>query len=152
MDGMLSHTRALKKRFISKLNTPINYKLQHVDDPEGDGGYAINMIAKDIPAAKRMAELLGEVGLGIGTVYNPENPDTHIYAHWDPILDKISPTPAGYPWKDPAYKGNIEYTRDMCPNTLDNLQRCLRINLNIKTQEINVDEFAEAVNYADKML
>jgi dTDP-4-amino-4,6-dideoxygalactose transaminase len=61
-------------------------------------------------------------------------------------------TPAGYPWKDPSYKGNAEYSADMCPNTLDILQRSLRITMNIKMSATNIDEFAAAINKVDAML
>ena len=152
LDGILSHTRKLKKLMLSCLNKPVNYKLQHVDDPEGDCGFSTTFIAKDIPTAKQMAKLLGEEGLDIGTSYNAGFPDRHIYSHWDPIINKVSATSAGYPWKDPAYKGSVEYSVDMCPNTLDILQRSLRLVLNIKTTETNVREFADAINKVDAMI
>ena len=152
LDEMLGHTRALKKRFISKLNAPVNYKLQHVDDPEGDCGFSITLIANDIALARKMADMLSDEGLLIGSVYNAGFPDRHIYSHWDPIINKLSATPAGYPWNDPAYKGNVQYAQDMCPNTLDILQRSLRLTLNIKMTAVNIDEFAEAINKVDAML
>jgi dTDP-4-amino-4,6-dideoxygalactose transaminase len=149
LDMLLDHTRRLKKRLISKLNAPKNYKLQHVDDPEGDCGFSITFIANDQALARKIAGMLSEVGLDIGSVYNAGFPDRHIYAHWDPIIQKMSASPAGYPWADPAYKGNVQYSKDMCPNTLDILQRCLRITLNIKMTDTNIDEFAEAINAVD---
>ena len=152
LDGILDHTRKLKKLLLSKLNTPINYKMQHVDDPEGECGFSVTFIVKDKAAAEKMAGLLANEGLNIGSVYNAGFPDRHIYAHWDPIINKVSATPAGYPWADPAYKGNVKYSADMCPNTLDILQRCLRITLNIKMTETNVSEMADAINKVDAML
>lgn len=152
LDDILSCTRKLKKLLISKLNTPANYKLQHVDDPDGDCGFSITFIAKDQNTASKMAKLLKDEGLEIGSVYNKGFPDRHIYSHWDPIINKVSATPAGYPWADPAYKGNVQYSADMCPNTLDILQRSLRITLNIKMTDVNVSEFADAINKVDAML
>jgi len=152
LDGILDHTRNLKKVLLSSLNTPKNYQLQYVDDPEGDCGFSITFIAKDQATAKKMSELLAEEGLNIGSVYNAGFPDRHIYSHWDPIINKVSATPAGYPWKDPSYKGNVEYSVDMCPNTLDILQRALRITLNIRMTETNVKEFADAINKVDAMI
>ncbi|MCL2528682.1 MAG: aminotransferase class I/II-fold pyridoxal phosphate-dependent enzyme [Defluviitaleaceae bacterium] len=152
LSPMLTHTRALKKRLISKLNPPKNYKLQHVDDPEGDSGFSFTMIANDRQTAEKLNAMMVEAGLAIGSVYNEGFPDRHVYAHWDPIINKLSATPAGYPWADPAYKGNVEYSADMCPNTLDILQRCLRITLNIKMTETNIDEFAAAINAVDAAL
>ena len=75
-----------------------------------------------------------------------------MYSNWDSILQKNSPTKAGYPWKDPAYKGNVEYTKDMCPNTLDILARSLRFTLNINMTETNMLEVAEAINRVDARL
>ena len=152
LDGILSHTRKLKKLLLSKLNTPINYKMQHVDDPEGDCSFSITFIVKDMELAKKMSSLLDDEGLDMGSVYNAGFPDRHIYSHWDPIINKVSATPAGYPWADPAYKGNVSYSPTMNPVTLDILQRCLRISLNVRMTEANVTEMADAINKVDKML
>jgi len=152
LDSMLDHTRALKKRLLSSLSTPKNYKMQHVDDPDGDCGFSITFIANDQETANKMADMLSNEGLEIGSLYNAGFPDRHIYSYWDPIINKMSATPAGYPWKDPAYKGNVEYSKDMCPNTLDILARSLRITLNIEMSEANIDEFAAAINKVDAMI
>jgi len=152
MESMLAHTRGLKKSLLSQLNEPKNYKMQHVDDPDGDCGFSITFIAKDQAIAEKMADLLSYEGLTIGSIYNAGFPDRHIYSYWDPIINKMSATPAGYPWKDPAYLGNVEYSKDMCPNTLDILGRSLRITLNIKMSETNIAEFAAAINKVDSMV
>ena len=150
LDDMLKHTRSLKKRLLSQLNKPMHYKMQYVDDPEGDCGFSITFIANSIKLAEKMNTMMSETGLEVGSVYNEGFPDRHVYSHWDPIIYKRAATPAGYPWADPAYKGNVQYSADMCPNTLDILQRSLRITLNVKMSETNMDEFAEAINYVDK--
>lgn len=145
LDSLLGHTCALKKRFLSQLNTPKNYSLQHVDDPEGDCGFSVNIIANEnVDSLLRMAE---DEGLPLVKVYT-EN-DRHIYANWTPIMNKQGATPVGYPWKDPAYKGNVEYAHNMCPNTLDILSRTARLLLNIKMTDTNIDEFAAALNKID---
>ena len=149
LDDILGKTRANKKHLISSLNKPINYKLQHVDDPEGDCGISIALIANTKDAAKRFYEILSEEGLSMGTAFNEGFPDRHIYSYWDAIIEKHSPTPAGYPWKDPSYKGSVNYTRDMCPNTLDILGRCMRFGINTRMTAQNMEEVAAAINYAD---
>ena len=149
LDGILLKTRSLKKKLLSCLDAPVNYKLQHVDDPDGDCGISVNFIAKSREIALRMYEILAEEGLNIGTAFNEGFPDRHIYTYWDAILEKRSPTPAGYPWKDPSYKGNVEYSKDMNPNTLDILGRSLRFTTNIAMTDANMEEIAAAINYAD---
>ena len=150
LDGILEKTRSLKKCLLSNLDTPVNYTLQHVDDPEGDCGISICFIAKSREIAKKMSDILSEEGLNIGTAFNEGFPDRHIYTYWDAILEKRSPSPAGYPWKDPSYKGNVSYAKDMCPNTLDILGRSMRLAINPAMKDINMEEIAAAINFADK--
>jgi dTDP-4-amino-4,6-dideoxygalactose transaminase len=152
LDGMLEKTRALKKLLIRNLNAPINYRLQHVDDPDGDCGFSISFIAGSRQIAEKFALELEKEGLTIGSVYNGGFPDRHVYSNWDSILNKNSPTRAGYPWKDPAYKGNVQYSKDMCPKTLDILARSLRFSLNVNMGDINMVEVADAVNKVDARL
>jgi dTDP-4-amino-4,6-dideoxygalactose transaminase len=95
---------------------------------------------------------LGAEGLGAGTAYNQGFPDRHIYCYWDSILDKNSHHPTGYPWKDPAYKGNVEYSRDMCPNTLSILSRSLRFGFNVNMKEEHAKLMAKAINKVDSVL
>jgi dTDP-4-amino-4,6-dideoxygalactose transaminase len=153
LDGMLGKTRALKKKLLSCLDKPINYKLQHVDDPEGDCGISMAIVANSSEAAKGLSNLMGEQGLGIGSAYNDQGfPDRHIYKNWEAILQKRSASPAGYPWKDPNYKGNVQYSPDMCQKSLDILARCLRFGININMADINMEEVAQVINYADKNL
>ena len=152
MEGMLNHTRALKKRFLSKLESPRNYKEQFRDDPDGDCGFCVNLIMNDAGKVEPFLELAKKEGLPLTRLYEVnlfEGGDLHIYSNWTTILEKSSSTPAGYPWKDPAYKGNVEYSTDMCPNSTDILNRTVRMLFNIKMTDENMDEFAEALNKID---
>ncbi|MCL2774914.1 MAG: aminotransferase class V-fold PLP-dependent enzyme [Oscillospiraceae bacterium] len=153
LDMILGKTRSLKKKLLSCLNKPANYILQRVDDPDGECGFSFSIIAKDNEAAKRMAKLMGEQGLYIGSVYNEAGfPDRHIYKNWEAIIEKHSPTAAGYPWNDPSYRGNVQYSPDMCQKSLDILSRCLRFTININMSDVNMEEVAQVINYADRSL
>jgi len=152
LDYILGKTRSLKKLLLSSLNKPVNYNLQHVDDPEGDCGISFTMIAKDDESAKGLAKLMRDQGLYIGSVYNDGFPDRHIYKYWEAIIEKHAPTAAGYPWGDPSYKGNVQYAADMCEKSLDILSRCLRFTVNINMADINMEEVAQVINFADKNL
>jgi len=150
--NILSHTRKLKKAFLSELAEPQGYQRQHVDDPEGECGISAAIIVRDQELAKHYAEALQAEGLGAGTAYNEGFPDRHIYSYWDSILGKNSPHPSGYPWKDPAYKGNVEYSRDMCPHTLSILGRALRFGFNVNMSEEHAKLMAAAINKVDAVL
>ena len=152
LDTILNKTRSLKKKLLSCLERPVNYNLQHVDDPDGDCGISLSLIAKDDKSAEGLSKLMHEQGFYIGSVYNEGFPDRHIYKHWEAIIEKRSASPAGYPWKDPSYQGSTEYSGDMCRKSLDILSRCLRFTININMSEVNMEEAAQVINYADKNL
>ena len=152
LDQILGKTRGLKKLLLSKLNKPLHYSLQYVDDPEGDCGFSVTFIANSQEECKKMNELLVQEGLSLGSVYDAGFPDRHIYANWDSIMNKKGATPLNYPWNDPAYKGNVTYSKDMCPQTLDILSRSLRFTINIKMTEQNMLEVADAINKVDAAL
>lgn len=150
LEGIVTRTRALKKALIAGLDEPIHYQLQRVDDPEGDAGISFAIICKDDASTKAMTEALAAEGLRVGSAYNEGFPDRHIYAYWDALMMQNGATDANYPFRDPAYKGKVEYSRDMCPKTLDILHRCLRIGINPGMSEQNMAEMALAINRADK--
>ena len=151
MDAMLSHTRTLKKLFFKQLNKPPkHYKPQHIDDPEGDCGFCINLIVNDKSKVSPILDMAKAEGLPLAPAL--EKGDLHNYSNWTPILKKRSATQAGYPWKDPTYKGNTQYSPNMCPKSSNILSRTLRLLLNINTQEPNIKEFAQAINKIDERL
>jgi len=149
---ILAHCRGLKKLLLLLLNKPRCYTPQHVDDPAGDNGFSFAMLAHTHELARRMSEALQAEGLGAGTAYNDGFPDRHIYAYWDSILNKTGASPAGYPWRDPAYKGKAVYSKDMCPRTLDILSRALRIGIHMKLDESHIRQMAAAINKVDAAL
>lgn len=149
LEGMLSQSRAIKARVLQGLNTPRHYRLQHVDDPEGECGISLALIANSVEEAKQLTQGLKDEGLFTNAAYGTGFPDRHIYTYWEAVLNKNGPTPKGYPWKDPSYKGNVQYSRDMCPKTLDILSRSLRIGLSCNMQERHADMVAAAINAAD---
>jgi hypothetical protein len=95
---------------------------------------------------------MGEQGLDIGSLYNEGFPDRHIYSYWEAIIQKHSPTAAGYPWNDPSYHGDAQYSLDMCPQTLDILARSMRFTFNINLNAEHVEKVAQVMNYADQNL
>ncbi|MGI5895475.1 MAG: DegT/DnrJ/EryC1/StrS family aminotransferase [Oscillospiraceae bacterium] len=149
LDDILKKTRKLKKTLLAHLNTPKNYVLQHVDDPEGDCGISFAMIIKDESLCKPFSEALGREGLKVGAAYSADFPDRHVYCYWDALLGDHQGNIQNYPWNNPAYKGKEKYTKDMCPKTIDILARSIRIPIHLALTEQNMIEFADAINKAD---
>jgi dTDP-4-amino-4,6-dideoxygalactose transaminase len=152
LGGILAHCRRLKRLLLENLDAPIHYQRQHVDDPEGDCGISFAMIANSKAIAQQMAQAANRAGLPIGTAYNDGFPDRHIYSNWVSILNKQGTTRANYPWGDPGYKGNVQYSKDMCPQTLEILGRCLRLGIHMGMTEQNMLEIAAVINSIDRSL
>lgn len=149
---ILSHTRLLKKVFLAELDAPNGYTRQYVDDPHGECGISAAIIIEDPNLVPKYAEALNAEGVSAGTVYNEGFPDRHIYRYWTSILSKHSPHTSRYPWNDPQYKGNVEYSQDMCPQTLSILSRTLRFGFNVNMHETHARLLAAAVNKVDAAL
>ena len=149
LDDILEHQKSLKRAFLDGLEEERGYRLQHVDDPAGDTGVSASVIVHDKELAVGYAHALNAEGVQAATVYNDGFPDRHIYTYWDSILEKRSHHPSGYPWNDPNYKGNVEYSKDMCPQTLDILGRSLRFDFNMNMTVEHARLMAEALNKVD---
>jgi 8-amino-3,8-dideoxy-alpha-D-manno-octulosonate transaminase len=162
LDSLLQHTRALKRRFLEELqqDTPRGFQLQHVDDPAGDCGISAALLCHDTETANRYSKALTAEGLPCGTAHNAGFPDRHIYRYWDSVLDKNSPHESGYPWQDPRYTeaqqgvpaGSVAYHREMCPQTLDLLNRALRFGFNLQMSSEHAVLMAKAIRKVDRAL
>ena len=152
IEDILGHQRALKRAFLDGLDEAKGYRLQHMDDPSGDTGVSATVIAHDKELAMGYAHALKAEGLEAATVYNDGFPDRHIYTYWDSILEKRSHHPSGYPWNDPNYKGDVEYSKDMCPRTLDILGRSLRFDFNMNMTVEHARLMGRALNKVDAAL
>ena len=152
LDAMLAHTRSLKRAFLCELAEPRGYRLQHVDDPDGDCGISAAILVRDAHSARRYAEALTAEGLPCGTAHNDGFPDRHIYVYWDSILAKRSHHPEASVWRHPAYAGDVTYSRESCPRTLDLLNRSLRFGFNMRMTIEHAKQMAAAVNKVDAAL
>ena len=152
LDSILEHTRGLKKLLLSNLKEPINYILQHIDDPSGDCGISFAITFKTEKLTRKFCKVLLDEGLEIGSLYSKKFPDRHIYSYWNSILNKRGTNSLNYPWGDPNYKGSAEYSKDMCPKTLDILARTLRMSIHLNMTEANILEIAELINETDKVI
>jgi dTDP-4-amino-4,6-dideoxygalactose transaminase len=85
-------------------------------------------------------------------LYRPEQRDYHVYAHWHQILSKSSPTAVNFPWAPTYYKGNVTYSQDMCPRTLDLLGRALNLDVSPLLTDEDVEEIIAAVRKVAEVL
>jgi len=96
---------------------------------------------------KRFSEALKAEGVEAGAIYDKGIPDWHIYHHWQMLIEKMMPTEKGCPFNCPLSPNGekIEYTKDMCPNTLDWLSRSIHIDIPPQLTEEECDQIATAI-------
>jgi 8-amino-3,8-dideoxy-alpha-D-manno-octulosonate transaminase len=145
LDAILQRTRRAKRRILTGIQGAPGIEMQDVPDPEGDCGIVLVLFLPNPDEAKRFAAALKAEGCGCGTMYSGEFPDRHIYAYWDHILAKQGYSPNDNPWTHPAYKGHVEYSKDMCPRTLDLLGRAVAVPIADHLSDMEADQRATAI-------
>jgi 8-amino-3,8-dideoxy-alpha-D-manno-octulosonate transaminase len=145
LDAILARTRQAKQRILRGIQGIPGVQLQRVPDPEGDCGIVLIMFLPDAEEAKRFSTALKAEGCAAGTMYSGEFPDRHIYAYWDHILEKRGYNERDNPWTHPYYKGNVQYSKDMCPQTLDYLGRAVATSIPDYLTDAEADERAAAI-------
>lgn len=126
-------------------NTP-GIKVRPVNDPEGDVCICLIFYLDDSNKVPKFAEALTAEGIDAGEVYSSGIPDWHIYAHWKHVLQKKTATSEGCPWTCPYYKGSVEYSENMNPNTLEYLSRVIHINIPPQLTIEDCDMITEGIN------
>ncbi len=128
-ERILGRLRAIKARMLGALADVPGLKFQDVPDAAGDCAVSLVLFADSAEQAKWFAEALRAEGMLAGSMFDQGFPDRHIYYHWDYVMQKKSPDRHGYPWTDPSRPCHVQYSRDMCPRTLDLLGRAVAIPL-----------------------
>ncbi|HEV2124631.1 MAG TPA: DegT/DnrJ/EryC1/StrS family aminotransferase, partial [Chloroflexota bacterium] len=135
LGGIIEPMRQCKQEIVSATADLPGLMPMRVPDPEGECGLSANYLLDSAEHAQRFARALQAEGVKVGTIHNDGFPDRHIYRYWDYVLNKQPISPNRDPWRDPRYKGQVEYSPDMCPRTLDVLSRTVSISLNQRMTE-----------------
>jgi 8-amino-3,8-dideoxy-alpha-D-manno-octulosonate transaminase len=149
LDGMLAEMRERKaalKAGIADIAQSKGIRFSEINDPEGDTAIALIFYLPDAERAGYVAKALNAEGVGASVMFSPEKSDYHIYYHWTAILDKRTWGAQG-PWD--WHEGEVRYSRDMCPRTLNLLGRAVHLDVSPELTDRNVQEIGEAL---DKVL
>ena len=124
LDTIIADLRANKKYLMD--NLAYCAKFIKSNDIEGDLGTTLALSFDSAEKAKSFSEAV------CGADMRPINTGKHIYSNWDAIMNKRG---AFHPLMDPfKMEANLsitpEYTKDMCPKTLDLLARTVYISIN----------------------
>jgi len=148
IDGIVSKLRYMKKTIVDGIKDIPNIQLQRVPDPEGDVSYSLIFYLSSAEQAKSFSHYLNAEGIPNGTIYNNGIADRHIYVNWDYVLEKRGASIEGNPWTCSSYKGDVQYSKDMCPNTLDLLARSISISLH---QNLSLEDCQDAIEAINKV-
>jgi dTDP-4-amino-4,6-dideoxygalactose transaminase len=119
LDGILGALRAEKRTLMSALKDEPAFRLNPVNDPEGDCGTTLALLFETPEATRGFLGNLSAEGVDTST---PIDSGRHVYTNWEPVLAQYG---AHHPGRD-AYKLAAEpvtYTKDMCARTLSILER-----------------------------
>lgn len=138
----MQHHQTLLKESMSNIAQHKGIAFRDSPDAGGDCGLALIFFLPEIAQARSIASALRAEGLPAGVMYSGR-PDYHVYCDWSPIMNKRS-WAGGAPWS--WHEGELHYTRDMCPRTLDLLQRAVHIDISPDLSNMQLEEMADGLN------
>jgi dTDP-4-amino-4,6-dideoxygalactose transaminase len=147
LDELLHDMRQAKaelKEGISGVARERGVEFRRLNDPDGDAAIAVMLILPTAERAAYVAKAIEAEGVDTLLLYDPERVDYHVYAHWLPILNKRTWSEQGGPWR--WHEGEVDYSPEMCPRSLDLLGRTVQLDVSPELTEQNVTETVEAVN------
>ncbi len=144
LDGILEGLRKEKRTIVGELSDVSAFRLNPVNDAEGDCGSAVAMLFGSREEARAFAGRLKEEG--VGTML-PIDTGRHVYSNWEPIMEKRG---AHHPGRDAYRLAEMEYdySKDMCPKTLSILERTACISTSLTRTEEETRRLVAAVRKA----
>jgi 8-amino-3,8-dideoxy-alpha-D-manno-octulosonate transaminase len=146
LDGLLAAMRERKRRIKGAIQGIPGLGFRRINDPEGDAAISLIMLLPSAEKAGEFSVALSAENVPTWHLYRPDNADYHIYAFWPQILSKSSTTAAGFPWASAYYRGNVTYSADMCPRTLELLGRAAHIDVSPLLTDEDVEQTVAAIH------
>lgn len=147
LDWLLSNMRARKQMIKAGMADVAQRKgitFRAENDEAGDAAICTIFFVETPELAGKVATALSAENIGAGVLYHPDKHDDHVYASWEAILGQRGWSAAGDPWQWANRK--IEYSRDMCPRSLDLLGRAVHLDVSPLLTNEDVEETAEGLN------
>lgn len=113
-------------------------------DPAGDAGICLIFMMESPAQAEAVVNALNAENIGASRLYERDQMDYHVYAHWVPIIEKRPWSTGGDPWQ--WAKREITYWHDMCPRSLDLLGRAVHLDCSPLLTNEDVEETIEGLN------
>ena len=125
LDGILSDMGRIRKKILHGLEGKQGITFAKYNDPSRNQGTVIPFQFENEEKARIFAKSEGING------WLPIDTGRHVYTNWEPIFEKrVGGHPLRNPFNHPANKGlRMDYTKDMCPKTLDLCARTVFVPL-----------------------
>ena len=114
------------------------------NDPAGDAAVCAIFFVESPEVAQKVTAALNAENIGAAMLYEPNEIDYHVYAHWTPIIEQRAWAAGGDPWK--WAKREIKYWHEMCPRSLALLGRAVHLDCSPLLTNEDVEETIEGLN------
>ncbi|HHY09858.1 MAG TPA: aminotransferase class I/II-fold pyridoxal phosphate-dependent enzyme [Firmicutes bacterium] len=145
MPVMLGRTKDKKRKLICELKNESKIELSPVFGTERDLGVSLIFYVANEALARQTAAALTAEGIPAQQVYDHKANDQHVYANWEFLLAKQDPWGGSLPWDSPLYEGDVEYSKETCPKTLELLGRAVQIHLSHLVEDQDLADIVTAV-------
>lgn len=146
LDSILGITRRRKAQIKQALDEAVEQagvQFRTLHDAAGEAAIALVMFMPDATRATWATAALRAEGISAGRLYQPDRVDYHVYRHWAPIMQQRAWSERGGPWRN--HPRPVQYTDDMCPRTLDLLERAVHIDINPELTDEQAEEVTEGI-------
>ena len=141
LDGMLDAMLTEKRTLVNELDGAGPFTFNPIHDVEGDCGTTLGLLFEDELTMRAFLDGCPNAGVRADT---PIDSGRHVYTNWEPILQKKG---SHHPAFD-AYQlaeQPVEYSKDMCPVTLDVLSRTAFLYTDPQRERAELDAMIAAV-------
>jgi dTDP-4-amino-4,6-dideoxygalactose transaminase len=147
LPSLLERMRSRKARIVSGLEelTEKGIVPRRQNDPAGDTAISIMFMVPTVELCGRLVKALAAEGVDASHAYHKDIPDWHVAHHWRHMIDQVTPTPEGYPYRDPARGGQPPDYHHLSPRSADLLSRAVHINVPPQMTDADCDMITEAV-------
>ena len=145
-DALLEGYRRAKKLIKDGIEKLPGVEFRRLTDEQGDTGICLILFLPDPDVTRRALQALQAEGVPAGGMYDSKVRDWHVFAYWEHILDRKAVASDGLPWSAVPADELPDYSRDMCPRTLDLLSRSIHIGIECHYSEEDCLAIAKGIN------
>jgi len=149
LDTVISEQKKNKAALKEALSSIKGLKFRAMPDPAGDSATFLAFNLPEPAAAKALQKALGEQG--IDAIYYKNNL-WHYVPNWEHFLAKSTANSKQYPFKDPGYKGKVDYSVKKIPQAEDLLSRTLVLPIAVKMTSQKIKQMQAGIRKAAQLM